>query len=236
MALKKGDFIRVSYTGKFEEGRVFDTTDEAVAKSEGIFTQQGVYGGDIVVVGCGHTIAGLDAEFEGKEIGCVGSVVIGPENAFGMPREDLIQSVSTSKFKDGRANIGMVVEQEGRQGVVTKVVGRRATIDFNSPLAGKTVIYDYKIEAALSTNEEKIRGLLALYTGIKEIVIEFDGTIAKIFIPRSITFNQRWLIAKGKFAREILDNTDLTEIRFVERVTKDQEEIDGIMEQALEEE
>ncbi|WNY24480.1 peptidylprolyl isomerase [Methanolapillus millepedarum] len=233
MALKKGDFIRVSYTGKFEEGRIFDTTDEEVAKSEGVYTPQGVYGGDVVVVGCGHTIAGLDAELVGKEVGCEGSVVIGPENAFGMPDEGLITSVSTSKFKDGRANVGMIIEQDGRQGVVTKVIGRRATIDFNSPLAGKTVVYDYKIEAVLSTREEKIRGLFALYTGLKEIEVEFDDTVAKIYIPRGITFNQRWLIAKGKFAKEILDNTDMTEIQFIERVTKEQNEVDEIMEKAI---
>ncbi|MCL2550355.1 MAG: peptidylprolyl isomerase, partial [Methanimicrococcus sp.] len=162
MALKKGDFIKLSYTGRMEDGKVFDTTDEAVAKAENVYTPQGLYGGDVVVIGCGHTIAGLDKELEGKNAGDEGKVTIGPEEAFGMPREDLIQSVSTSKFKDGRAQVGMVIEQDGRQGVVTKVLGRRATIDFNSPLAGKNVVYDFKIEAVLETDDDKIKGLFAL--------------------------------------------------------------------------
>jgi FKBP-type peptidyl-prolyl cis-trans isomerases 2 len=222
MALKKGDFIRLNYTGRMEDGKVFDTTEEEVAKAENVYTPQGLYGGDVVIIGYGHTIAGLDKELEGKEVGAQGEVTIGPEDAFGMPREDLIQSVSTSKFKDGRAQIGMVVEQEGRQGVVTKVIGRRATLDFNSPLAGKSVVYSYKIEAALETAEDKIKGLFALYTGVQDSEVEIAGDVAEIMIPTGITFNQRWLFMKGKLANEVLENTDLKEVRFVESVKKEE--------------
>ncbi|MDV0444864.1 hypothetical protein MmiAt1_04080 [Methanimicrococcus sp. At1] len=224
MALKKGDFIRLNYTGKMEDGKVFDTTEEEVAKAENVYTPQGLYGGDVIVIGYGHTIPGLDKELEGKDVGAEGEVTIGPEDAFGMPREDLIQSVSTSKFKDGKAQVGMVIEQDGRQGVVTKVIGRRATIDFNSPLAGKSVTYSYKIEASLDTPEEKIKGLFALYTGVQDADVKVSGDVAEIEIPTGITFNQRWLFMKGKLANEVLENTDLKEIRYVETVKKAEKE------------
>lgn len=222
MALKKGDFVRLNYTGKMEDGKVFDTTDEEIAKAENVYSPQGLYGGDVVIIGYGHTIPGLDKELEGKEAGAEGEITIAPEEAFGMPREDLIQSVSTSKFKDGKAQIGMVVEQDGRQGVVTKVIGRRATIDFNSPLAGKPVIYTYKIESVLETPEEKIKGLFALYTGVQNAEVKIEGDVAEIEIPTGITFNQRWLFMKGKLANEILENTDLKEMRYVETVKKEE--------------
>lgn len=224
MALKKGDFIKLNYTGRMEDGTVFDTTDEEVAKAENVYSPQGLYGGDVVIIGYGHTIAGLDKELEGKDVGFEGKASIGPEEAFGMPREDLIQSVSTSKFKDGRAQIGMVIEQDGRQGVVTKVIGRRATIDFNSPLAGKTVTYDFKIEDVLETDEDKIKGLFALYTGIRDPVVTIADGTADVEIPTGITFNQRWLFMKGKLANEVLENTDLKEIRYVESVKKEAKE------------
>ncbi|WNY28089.1 hypothetical protein MmiEs2_02710 [Methanimicrococcus stummii] len=224
MALKKGDFVRLNYTGKMEDGKVFDTTEEEVAKAENVYTPQGLYGGDVIIIGYGHTIPGLDKELEGKEVGASGEVTIGPEDAFGMPREDLMQSVSTSKFKDGKAQVGMVIEQEGRQGVVTKVIGRRATIDFNSPLAGKSVTYSYKIESALETPEDKIKGLFALYTGVQDADVKIDGDAAEIEIPTGITFNQRWLFMKGKLANEVLENTDLKEIRYVETVKKAEKE------------
>jgi FKBP-type peptidyl-prolyl cis-trans isomerase SlyD len=222
MTLKKGDFIRINYTGKLEDGKVFDTTVEDVAKAHDIHSQQGLYGGDVIVIGYGHAIKGLDNALIGKNAGDEGTVVIEPEEAFGLPKDNLIQSVSTSKFKDGKAHVGMVIEQEGRQGVVTKVIGRRATIDFNSPLSGKMVIYDYKIEAVLETVEDKIKGLFALYTGVSEAVIKVNGEVADLEIPTEITFNQRWLFMKGKLAQEVLANTGLKEIRFVE-VIKEEE-------------
>ena len=222
MALKKGDFIRLNYTGRMEDGKVFDTTDEEVAKAESVYTPQGLYGGDVIIIGYGHTIAGLDKELEGKEVGAEGEVTIAPEDAFGMPRDDLIQSVSTSKFKDGRAQVGMVVEQEGRQGVVTKVIGRRATLDFNTPLAGKTVVYSYKIESVMETSEEKIKGLFALYTGVQDVEVKVSGDVAEIMTPSGITYNQRWLFMKGKLADEVLANTDLKEVRYVESVKKEE--------------
>ncbi|MDR0767550.1 MAG: peptidylprolyl isomerase [Methanosarcinales archaeon] len=222
MALKKGDFVRLNYTGKMEDGKVFDTTEEEVAKAEGVYTPQGLYGGDVIIIGYGHTIAGLDKELEGKDVGASGEVAIPPEEAFGMPREDLIQSVSTSKFKDGKAQIGMVIEQEGRQGVVTKVIGRRATIDFNSPLSGQTVTYSYKVETLLETPEDKIKGLFALYTGVSDADVKVSGDVADVEIPTGITFNQRWLFMKGKLAKEILENTNLKEIRYVETVKKEE--------------
>ena len=222
MALKKGDFIRINYTGKLEDGKVFDTTVEDVAKAENIYSPQGLYGGDVIVIGYSHAIKGLDNALIGKNAGDEGTVVIGPEDAFGLPKENLIQAVSTSKFKDGKAQIGMVIEQDGRQGIVTKVIGRRATIDFNSPLAGKTVIYTYKIEDVLETAEDKIKGLFALYTGVLEAVIRVNGDVADLEIPTEITFNQRWLFMKGKLAQEVLENTGLKEIRFVEVVKKEE--------------
>jgi len=44
MSIQKGDFIRVSYTGKTDEGRVFDTTNEDVAKANNIYNEKGKYG------------------------------------------------------------------------------------------------------------------------------------------------------------------------------------------------
>ena len=222
MALKKGDFIRLNYTGKLEDGKVFDTTVEEIAKAENVYSPQGLYGGDVIVIGQGHAIKGLDNVLEGKNVGDEGSVTLAPEDAFGLPNDNLIQSISVSKFKDGKAQIGMVIEQDGRRGIVTKVIGRRATIDFNNPLAGKTVVYTYKIESALETAEDKIKGLFALYTGVSDAAVKVNGDVADLEIPTEITFNQRWLFMKGKLAEEVLENTDLKEIRFVEAVKKEE--------------
>ncbi len=191
MAIQKGDFIKLNYTGRFEDGRIFDTTDEELAKQEEIFNPRGLYGGDVVIVGAGHTIEGLDEDLEGKEAGYSGTVSIPPEKAFGPSNPKLVETVSITKLPDRNVHPGMPVEIDGRRGVVSRVIGRRVTVDYNSPLAGKTVTYEYAIEKLLEDDVEKIQGLLALYTGIRDMEVEIADGVAKINVPTGLTFNQR---------------------------------------------
>ncbi|AKB19985.1 MULTISPECIES: peptidylprolyl isomerase [unclassified Methanosarcina] len=223
MAIQKGDFIKLNYTGRFEDGRIFDTTDEELAKKEEIFNPQGLYGGDVVIVGAGHTIQGLDEDFDGKEAGYSGTVSIPPEKAFGPRNPTLVETVSITKFQDRNVHPGQPVELDGRRGVVSRVIGRRVTVDFNSPFAGKTVNYEYNIEKVLEDNVEKIQGLLALYTGIRDTEVEIDDCVAKINVPTGLTFNQRWLMAKNRVATELFKYADLKEIQFIEKVTAEAE-------------
>jgi FKBP-type peptidyl-prolyl cis-trans isomerase SlyD len=113
----------------------------------------------------------------------------------------------------------MTVKVDGREGVVSRVIGRRVTVDFNSPLAGKTVIYEYTIEKVIETETERIKGLLALYTGMRDIVISIDDGIAKIYTPTGLTFNQRWLMAKNRIAFELFKYVGLKEIQLIEKLT-----------------
>jgi FKBP-type peptidyl-prolyl cis-trans isomerase SlyD len=223
MTIQKGDFIKLNYTGRFEDGRAFDTTDEELAKKEDIFNPHGLYGGDTVIVGAAHTIEGLDEDLEGKEVGYTGKVVIPPEKAFGPSDPKLVETVSITKLKDRNVHPGVTVEIEERKGIVSRVIGRRVTVDFNSPLAGKPVIYEYTIEKVLETATEKIQGLLALYTGMRDLEIEIEDSIAKIYVPTNLTFNQRWLMAKNRIASELFKYAGFKEIQLIEKLTAEPE-------------
>ncbi|KKH49768.1 peptidylprolyl isomerase [Methanosarcina sp. 1.H.T.1A.1] len=223
MAIQKGDFIKLNYTGRFEDGRIFDTTDEELAKKEEIYNPRGLYGGDVVIVGAGHTIDGLDEDLEGKEDGYSGTVSIPPEKAFGPSNPSLVETVSITKLPDRNVHPGMPVELDGRRGVVSRVIGRRVTVDFNSPLAGKTVSYEYTIEKILENDVEKIQGILALYTGIRDTEVEIADGVAKINVPTGLTFNQRWLMAKNRVASELFKYAGLTEVQLIEKLTVEAE-------------
>ncbi|MDP2845850.1 MAG: peptidylprolyl isomerase [Candidatus Methanoperedens sp.] len=146
MSIQKGDFIKVSYTGKAaDDNRVFDTTDEEVAKTNNIYNEKGKYGGDVIIVGAGHTVAGLDEDLIGKDAGYTGSVTIPPEKAFGNRNPELIESIPITKFKE-RPQTGMPVEVDGRPGIVIRMIGRMTQVDFNRFLAVQTVKYDYEIK------------------------------------------------------------------------------------------
>ncbi len=218
MTIQKGDFIRVSYTGKNDD-RVFDTTDEEVAKSSGIYNEKGKYGGDVIIVGAGHTVAGLDEDFIGKDVGYTGSVTIPPEKAFGVRNPELIQTIPITKFEQ-KPQVGMPVQVDGRQGVVIRAIGRMVQVDFNRFLAGQTVTYDYEIKEKVEDNEGKVKGLLALYLG-KEFSIEIKDGTATVEIESELTYNQRWLMSKRQIAKELIDNTDIKEVVYLERYNKD---------------
>jgi len=217
MTIQKGDFIRVSYTGKNED-RIFDTTDEEVAKANEIYNEKGKYGGDVIIVGAGHTVAGLDEDLVGKDMGYSGSVTMPPEKAFGIRNPELIETVPITKFEQ-RPQVGMPVLVDGRQGIAIRAIGRMATVDFNRFLAGQTVTYDYEIKEKIEDNESKVKGLLGLYIG-KEFSVEIKDSTATVEIPPEITFNQRWLMSKRQIANELIENTDIIEVVYLERYKK----------------
>lgn len=220
MSIQKGDFIKVSYTGKTaDDCRVFDTTDEEAAKANNVYNEKGKYGGDVIIVGAGHTVVGLDEDIIGKDVGYKGSVTIPPEKAFGIRNPELIESVPITRFKD-RPQVGMMVELEGRPGMVIRMIGRMAQVDFNRFLAGQTVIYDYEIIEKIEDIEGKVKGLLGLYIG-KDFSIQVNNETATVEIEPELTYNQRWLMSKRQIAREIISNTDIKEILYVERYNKD---------------
>jgi len=219
MSIGKGDFIRVSYTGKTDEGRVFDTTNEDVAKANNIYNEKGKYGGDVIIVGAMHTVAGLDEDLVGKEVGYTGSVTMPPEKAFGIRNPELIEDLPITKFQT-KPQVGMRVEVDGRPGVVIKAIGRMAQVDFNRYLAGQTLTYDYEIKEKIEDNEGKIKGLISLYIG-RELPVQIDDSSATIEIEPALTYNQRWLVSKMQIAREIIKNTDIREIAYIEKYNQE---------------
>jgi FKBP-type peptidyl-prolyl cis-trans isomerase SlyD len=95
-----------------------------------------------------------------------------------------------------------------------------AQVDFNRFLAGQTVIYDYEIKEKMEDNEGKVRGLIALYTG-KEMPVKVNDGEVTVELEPEMTYNQRWLMTKRQIARELIDNTDIREILYLERYNKE---------------
>jgi FKBP-type peptidyl-prolyl cis-trans isomerase SlyD len=219
MVVQKGDFIKLSYTGKLENGTVFDTTDANVAKEYGIYNEQASYGPETVVVGKGFVVAGLDEDLIGKEVGYHGTVTIPPEKGFGMRRIDQIETVPVKKFKEPirpgvRVNIG------GRTGTVENIAGGRARINFNSPLAGETLTYDYTIDSMIENRDEKVAAILRMYTG-KDMEHKIEDGKVIVEVPKDFAFNQRWIMTKGVIAAQLEELEGIDEVIFQETYKKE---------------
>ncbi|HID26733.1 MAG TPA: peptidylprolyl isomerase [Methanosarcinales archaeon] len=221
MMIEKGDFIKIEYTGKREDGSVFDTTSKEIAEENKIYDENVRYGEFPVVVGAGHTLIGLDEDFVGKEVGYEGNIEIPPEKGFGDRKPDLIKTYPISIFKETKPFPGMQVNIENKYGVVTKVIGRRVRVDFNHQLAGKTLFYDYKIVEKIDDNREKIRSLIYLYAG-KDMDIAIEDKKVTIDVPSDLFLNSQWLLLKSKIATEILKYVNMEEVVFADRYTAEE--------------
>ena len=163
--MKNGDFVSVSYTGKVKGGKVFDTTDAETAKKESIFNERSIYGPVTIVVGAGHIFKGLETVLEGMKVGEKKTIDLKPENAFGVRDGKKVQLVPLKFFKGQNVKpaAGMSVQVGGAFGYIQSVSGGRVTVDFNHPLAGKTLEYEVKVEGDVKKPEDKVKGLLALH-------------------------------------------------------------------------
>jgi FKBP-type peptidyl-prolyl cis-trans isomerase SlyD len=218
MAVQKGDFIRLSYTGKLQNGVVFDTTDANVAKENGIYNEKANYGPETIVVGKGYVVAGLDEDIIGKDVGDKGHVEVPPEKGFGMRRLDQIETIPIKKFKE-KVKPGMRVQIQGRTGVVESTAGGRVRINFNQPLAGESLVYDYTVDELIEGTDNKIAAILKMYGG-SELTHKAEGDKVIVEVPKEYSFNQRWMIAKGVAANEIMEQGDIQEVIYQETYTK----------------
>jgi len=215
VALQEGDFIELIYTGSIE-GTVFDTTDEQTAKDADIHNPSALYGPITIRLGSGHVVAGLEEALIGADVGAEGEVDVSPEKAFGAHDLSQVESVPIAKFKE-QPFPGMRVKVDDREGVVVNVIGRRAVVDFNNPLAGKTVHYTYTVVRTVEDTVDRIKGLNRLYVQ-RDMEVSIDGATATITLPPAINYDRRWLLWRGRIVHETFEYlTDIQDVVLLER-------------------
>jgi FKBP-type peptidyl-prolyl cis-trans isomerase 2 len=164
--MQQGDFVEIDYVGRVKlTNEIFDLTSEELAKKEKIYNPQAPYGPALVVIGSNMAIRGVMKELEKMEINEERSFEVLPSEAFGPRDPRLIKIIPFSKFIENKINPapGVYFEIEGMQAKVQSVSGGRVRVDFNNPLAGKTLTYDVRILKKIEGGKEKIEALLKYY-------------------------------------------------------------------------
>ncbi|MGE0793057.1 MAG: peptidylprolyl isomerase [Candidatus Woesearchaeota archaeon] len=148
--VKKDDFVKVQYTGKFEDGNIFDS-------SEGREPLE-------VIAGNGMLIKGFDEALIGMKSNEEKDVVVEPSEGYGAHNPSLVQKVPKSALGDNIKNIkvgtvlGMQIPntEHSIPVQVTKIEEETIELDANHPLAGKKLNFHIKIvEAREATEEDK---------------------------------------------------------------------------------
>ena len=133
-AAKKGDTVKVHYTGKTQEGELFDTSkDRDPLEFE---------------LGTGQVIPGFENGIEGMNVGDNKTITMKPEDAYGEPMDELLLDVPRAQFPaDVTPEIGLTLELRSPdgEGGIAKIIGisdDSIKLDANHPLAGKTLVFE----------------------------------------------------------------------------------------------
>lgn len=134
---KRGDNVKVNYTGKLADGTVFDSSD----------------GGEPLAfaVGSGQVIQGFDEAVIGMKVGESKDVVIPVEKAYGERQDEMIIQAPIDQVPpDLNPELGMRLEMGGANGEVLRVViveiaDTHITLDANPPLAGKELYFSIEL-------------------------------------------------------------------------------------------
>lgn len=135
--IKDGDAVKVHYTGKFEDGTVFDSSEEGKPLE--------------VTIGSGNVIPGFEKGIVGMKNGESKTITLPPEEAYGKVRQDLIVEVKKSEVPEHiNPSVGLSLQMKQPNGdvvnlVISDIAEETVTLDANHPLAGKTLVFEIEI-------------------------------------------------------------------------------------------
>lgn len=134
---KNGDTVSIHYTGRLEDGTVFDTSED---KDPLEFT-----------LGEGKVIPGFEKAVEGMEEGDTRTATIDSEDAYGERRDDLVLSVAKQQLPDDLdPEVGQRLQMQAGDGqtfqvVISDVESDSVEVDANHPLAGEDLTFDIEL-------------------------------------------------------------------------------------------
>lgn len=135
--VKNTDTVKVHYTGKTDDGVVFDSSRDREPLE---FT-----------MGQGQLIPGFEKAVEGLLVGESTSVRIPSDEAYGEVREDMIVDISRAQIPpDIQPEVGMVLQMQQPNGMPLNVTVKEVTdetvkLDANHPLAGQALTFDIEL-------------------------------------------------------------------------------------------
>ena len=130
-----GDNISVYYKGSFTNGTVFNNNFN---------TSQPL----VFIAGSNQLIPGFSSAVIGMKLNQVKNITLPVNEAYGPVNPALIVSVPRSVFGNQSASLalgGLVTSTSGATGRIDAINATNVTVNFNSPLAGKVLVFEIKI-------------------------------------------------------------------------------------------
>ena len=134
--VETGKQVKLNYTGKFEDGTVFDTSLQE--GREPLRT----------ILGQGNLIPGFEKGLLGMNEGESKTINIEPVEGYGEYLDGLVTTVPPTQVPEN-VKVGAVLQSQGERGVmnvtVTEITEKGIQLDANHPLAGKKLVFDVEV-------------------------------------------------------------------------------------------
>jgi len=139
---KLGDKVKVHYTGKLEDGRIFDDS----LKREPLEFK----------IGEKQLLEDFEQAVIGMKTGEWKTIKIPADRAYGQPRQEMFMALERDQLpKDLKLSIGQQLQISQDENMppllvtVNEISGTKVVIDANHPLAGKDLIFDITLQEIL---------------------------------------------------------------------------------------
>lgn len=220
--MEDGAIIHVDYDlFSGETGDLIETTREAIAKEHEMHQEGRTYSPMVCVVGNGNLIPGFEAALKEAKVGNEVNVEIAPADGYGEKDASLVETISIDKLRRAVQDpnslyLGAPVNINGRQGYLSYLAAGRARIDYNHPMAGKTLKYVFTVIKEVKGKEDKVMGLLESNSGHSGFEVSFKGDDLSIILPQAMLFDTNAAMLKFRLVTMIRDAVECGKISFVE--------------------
>ena len=231
--LQYGDFVEIDYTARtVEDDTLVDTTDPEVAEEEGVGEDE-EFGPRTVVLGEGHVFGPVEEDVVGRDVGDEGTVTVPAADAFGEFDDEEVRTISADRIDEDDRYPGAHVTIDGEHGHVETIIGGRARVDFNHPLAGEAIEYEYEVRDEVDDREEKAQALVGVFldmeldlwfeTDVEEEeqlvesddedededdeyeTVEVEKDTLYIEATPQLSMNQQWMMGKQQIAQQLVE-------------------------------
>ena len=220
--MEEGTIVHVDYElYNNETGDLIETTREAVAKEHDAHQESRTYEPMVCIVGGGQLIPGFEAALAEAKKGKETEVVIAPADAYGVKDTEQIETISIDKLiravqDPNSLYLGAPVTINGRQGQLSYLAAGRARIDYNHPMAGKSLKYSFNIVDVIEGKEDKVTALLQANTGHSGFEVSFSGDDLSIVLPQTMLFDTNAAMLKFRLVTTIRDAIECGKVSFIE--------------------
>ena len=135
-SVQRGVLVSIEYTLRDEAGKVIETN---VGKEPLTYTH-----------GAGQIVRGLEKELAGMKVGEQKKIQVKPEEGYGLPDPNGVQEILRDKIPAEAQQVGATLMTKGADGRslpmrIQEIREKTVVVDFNHPLAGKTLHFDVKV-------------------------------------------------------------------------------------------